>query len=177
MLISIDNLNEWYADKDFSKFTDKRLERKLAAIEAAIRRYTLNTFQNRNKRTTAHVSNHVVHGDFTYFKVGDTVQISASINAGLYVIQSMTDKTIELDAELYDCEDMLVTVVEYPMDIVDGAIELLDWECNVKSLKGVTSETISRHSVSYKDYNGSNTIEGYPSELFGFARKYCQWRT
>lgn len=178
MLITVKEMKELYKDKDFSKFSDERLERKLASIETAIRKYTHNPFQNRFKRVYAISIDKVVYCETTLFNVGDTVQITSSkINDGLYVIKEKTDDSMVLDKDVYDTPNMLITKIEYPLDLIDGCVELLDWECNYKDKQGLSSETISRHSVSYKNYDENNTIEGYPSELFNFAKKYTRWIT
>lgn len=179
MLISIEDLKRIYTDKDFSKFSDERLKTKLEAIEIAIRAYTKCNFQNRAIRTNAKAQDGALYGDFDYFKSGDTVQISGSVNDGLYVLTSATSNSAGVDGELYDAEGMLITKIVYPLDVIDGCVELLDYDVNkrAQTTSGITSESISRHSVSYKQYSEANTIEGYPSEMFGFLRKYCQWRT
>lgn len=178
MLMSIEELKKIYTDKDFSKFSDDRLKMKLEAIEIVIRNYTHNNFQNIDIRTDAISVNNYIFGSFLYFKVGDTVQITNSrINDGLYTIVESENGAIKLDRDIYD-SSMTITKIEYPIDVIDGAIELLDWECNQKGKKqGISSETISRHSVSYKQYDEKNTVEGFPSELFKFAKKYIRWVT
>jgi hypothetical protein len=40
----------------------------------------------------------------------------------------------------------------------------------------VASETISRHSVTYVDQTGENTIMGYPVALMGFLKPYIKAR-
>jgi hypothetical protein len=40
----------------------------------------------------------------------------------------------------------------------------------------VASETISRHSVTYVDQTGDNTIMGYPVALMGFLKPYRKAR-
>lgn len=179
MLISIEKLKSIYTDKDFSKFSDDRLLLKMEAIETAIRRYTHNKFQNRNIRAKVYVSNGIILGDLRYFNLGDTIMISSGINEGLYTLISVEPNAVETDKTLYDVEEMLITKVEYPADVIDGCVELLDYDVNRRAqvASGIASESISRHSVSYKQYSDANTIEGYPSEMLGFLRKYCEWQT
>lgn len=64
--------------------------------------------------------------------------------------------------------------IEYPADIKLGAINLLKWEMEMREKAGVASETISRHSVTYKSGDGKNTINGYPAELMGFLKPYMK---
>ena len=179
MLISIEKLKNIYTDKDFSKFSDERLQARLEAIESALRRYTHNSFQNRNFRVTAKAEGGTLYGDFRNFKVDDTIEINGGINEGLYTVVYVDETSCTVDKIVFDVDKMIVTKVVYPADVVEGCIELLDYDANrrTQANSGITSESISRHSVSYKQYSESNTIEGYPSEMFGFARKYVNWRT
>jgi hypothetical protein len=41
---------------------------------------------------------------------------------------------------------------------------------------GVQSESISRHSVTYYDQTGNNTVMGYPVALVGFLKPYKKAR-
>lgn len=179
MLISIERLKSIYTDKDFSKFSDERITAKLEAIESAIRRYTHNNFQNRNVKIVCKAENGTLYGDFSMFKVNDTIEVNDGLNKGLYTLKSVDEISANVDKDVYDVEEMTITKVVYPADVIEGCIELLDYDCNrrTQASNGITSESISRHSVSYKQYSEANTIEGYPSEMFGFLRKYVNWRT
>lgn len=183
MLISIEELKSTYSDFDFSKFNDERLKRKLLAIEQAIRQHTHNSFTNRNFKTECYCQNGNIYGHFAHFEVGDTVEIyDSKINDGLYeIIDKLDDNTIIVEGNMYDCESMKAIKVEYPLDVIEGCIELLDYDCNyrsnLKAKKGIASESISRHSVSYVQYNQSNSLKGYPIELLSFLEPYIRWRT
>ncbi len=155
----------------FANYSDTELQRELAAVEQAIRSYTNNNFQDRAKRIECSSLNGVLQGTSPYFKVGDTLQISKSNNAGLYVITDIGETTA-LDGELYDEPYNLVTKIVYPADVVAGAISLLDWKFNKSDKVGIQSETISRHSVTYFNMDGDNSIMGYPKSLFGFLKPY-----
>ena len=65
---------------------------------------------------------------------------------------------------------------EYPMDVKMGAVNLLKWELNNRDKVGVASESISRHSVTYFDMAGDNSIMGYPKALMGFLKPYMRAR-
>lgn len=65
---------------------------------------------------------------------------------------------------------------EYPMDVKMGAVNLLKWELNNRDKVGVASESISRHSVTYFDMAGDNSIMGYPKALMGFLKPYMKAR-
>lgn len=162
--------------KEFKDYEITDLERKLNAIEKAIRNHTHNNFQVKEIRIKGASSGSVVTGYNPYFKVGDTVEISQSINKGLYVIKAINDTSITLDRELYDTPFNIVTKVFYDDDIIEGAISILKWDLKMANKIGIASETISRHSVSYQNIDKANTIEGRPASLFGFCRPYMKMR-
>ena len=86
------------------------------------------------------------------------------------------NKTMTLDADLYDAEYNLVTKVEYPDAIVDGVINLMQWEVQNRSKVGIQSETLSRHSVTYFAQDANNQLMGYPVTLVGFLKPYIKAR-
>lgn len=158
--------------------TDDVLEEKLRAMELLIRAYTNNNFQQRAARREADVV-----GGFLYmealqpFEVGDTVQISESeLNDGLYTVTEADDATATLKEKTYDEKDVLVTRVIYPADIKMGVVNMMKWELNNREKVGISSETISRHSVSYFDLSGDNSIAGFPKALLGFLKPYMKAR-
>ena len=60
-------------------------------------------------------------------------------------------------------EDLvLVTKVEYPADVKMGVVNLMKWEMEKRDKVGIQSESISRHSVTYYNMDGDNTVMGYP---------------
>jgi hypothetical protein len=163
--------NELKAMSKFSKFSNVELELELKAIEQAIRSYTNNNFQDRLKRIECNSLDGILQATSPYFKVGDTLEISKSNNAGLYVITDISDKTT-LDGVLFDESYNLVTKITYPADVVAGALRLLDWKLTKSDKVGVQSESISRHSVTYFNMDGNNSIMGYPKSLFDFLKPY-----
>ena len=176
MLITVDKLKETYPK--FNDIDDELITRRLSVIESAIRKYTNNNFQNRAIRFEASSSNEILNGSNPYLNVEDTLEISNSINSGIYTIKSVDDKRITLEEPIYDTEYNLCTKVVYPIDVIEGAIDLLDWELlkQGKELTGVASESISRHNVSYVQRTNDNTISGYPVELFNFCNQYKKAR-
>lgn len=150
--------------------------RKIKAIEQGIRAYTNNNFQNRMFRFSALSADGVLQCGYKLLKAGDTVQISESINNGLYVIKSIDENQITLDTALIDAEYNLVTKVEYDDNIVEGAINLLLWDINNRSKVGIQSETLSRHSVTYFSQDANNSLMGYPVSLLGFLKPYIKAR-
>ena len=163
---------------DFKEWTDAKIERKLKAIEKTIRAYTNNNFQNRAYRRTADIFGGLfVCEALAPFKVGDTVQISNSkYNSGLYTITAVTDATFNAAEDVTDEENVLVTRIEYPEDVVDCALNLLEWEINNRSKVGVQSEKLSRHSVTYFAMDANNQAMGYPVSLLGALKPYRKVR-
>lgn len=153
------------------------LEAKLQALELAIRAYTNNNFQQRNIRTVCPVMAQKLYTPYPHFKAGDTVQISQSIfNDGVYTIEGVEDGYIELNKKLLDENQVLVTKVEYPMDVVMGVVNMLKWDLEHRDKVGIQSETISRHSVTYFNMDGDNSTIGYPKTLVGFLKPYMKAR-
>ena len=160
MIISVEKAKELI---EFKGWTDARIEVKLKAIEQAIRKYTNNNFQNIECRRVADIhGNLFVVEALTPFNVGDTVQVSESaMNSGLYTVDSVDDSTFTVSEDIVSEEDdVLVTKVEYPEDVVDCAINMLDWAVKNGSKIGIKSETLSRHSVTYED--SATLFMGYP---------------
>ena len=107
------------------------------------------------------------------FKVGDTVLISNSkYNNGVYVITNV-DGT--LDKELLDDDNNKITLVKYPPSIKLGVVKLLQYNAKMDSKVGISSESISRHSVSYAQPS-SDSVGGYPSSLMSFLKPYMKAR-
>ena len=164
MIISVEQAKEFV---DFKGWTDAKIERKLKAVELAIRAYTNNNFQDRDYRRTADI----VGGSFyvealTPFDDGDTVQITNSkLNKGLFTIASTDDASFTVKEAVKDEKDVLVTKVHYPEDVVDCAINLLEWEVNNRGKAGIQSETLSRHSVTYVQQTAGNMVKGYPVSI------------
>lgn len=174
MIISVEEAKELI---DFKGWTDAKIERTLKAIEQTIRAYTNNNFQNRKIRTVCPVMTQKLYGSMKGLEIGDTVQISQSIYCdGLHVVTHIDDTFIHLDGKLLDESDVLVTKIEYPADVVNCAINLLEWEVNNRNKVGIKSETLSRHSVTYFDQDATNQTMGYPVSLLGTLKPYRKVR-
>lgn len=175
MIISVEELMRM---PEFNGIDESVLKRKLNGIEDLIRAYTNNNFQNRMKRFATPSSSSILCDWSKLIQIGDTVQISESINNGLYVVKAIdrVNKTMTLDVDLYDAEYNLVTKVEYPDAIVDGVINLMQWEVQNRSKVGIQSETLSRHSVTYFAQDANNQLMGYPVTLLGFLKPYIKAR-
>lgn len=174
MIISAETLLEM---PEFTGKETQHLQQKLNAIEQQIRTYTGNNFQNRAVRFFAPSMGDKLLGILPFIQVGDTVQISQSaVNDGLYVITAIGEDFIQVDRVLFTIEKNLVTKIEYPLDIVNGVLELMKWEVNNRSKVGIKSETLSRYSVSYYDMDTNNQVLGYPVSLLGFLEPYKRAR-
>ena len=106
-------------------------------------------------------------------KVGDTVLITNSqYNDGVYTLEN-TDGT--LNKELLDDDYNKVTLVRYPASIKLGVVKLLQYNVKMDSKIGISSESISRHSVSYAQPS-SDAVCGYPSSLMSFLKPFMKAR-
>lgn len=175
MIISVDRIKELVS---VDGWTDAKIEMKLKAIEQTIRAYTNNNFQNRSRRRAADIIGGLFMVDApTPFKVGDTVQISESeLNAGLYTVVSVDDSTFRVAEAVEDENNVLVTQIAYPADVVACAVNLMEWEANNRDKVGIQSETLSRHSVTYFNLDSSNEVMGYPVSLMGALKPYRKAR-
>lgn len=175
MIISVEKAKDLI---DFKGWSDEKISRKLKAIEQTIRKYTNNNFQLREMRRTADI----VGGLFIVealnpFTVDDTIQVSESgLNSGLYTVTAATDSTFTVTEDIRDEQDVLVTLVKYPEDVVDCALNLLEWEINHRAKVGIQSETLSRHSVTYFAQDANNQVMGYPVSLLGCLKAYRKAR-
>lgn len=175
MLITIENLKALYSE--FDEISDDLLKRKLCAIENAIVTYTQNQFTNRYVNEIVLLQNNKLmyqENKTHYLQVGDTIRVSEPKNIiNIFNIVNTDNEGITIDGNIYYDDKMNVRKVDYPIDIVEGAINILKWDIFERDKhEGVTSETISRHSVSYETLDASNMINGYPSRLFGFCDPY-----
>ena len=160
---------------------DNVLEAKLQALELLIRAYTNNNFQIRAFRAVAVAvaeGGKLLFNSPVPFKVGDTLQLTESdfMPGELVTVASVLDGAVTVNEELADESGVVVTKVKYPMDVKMGVVNLLKWELDNREKVGVASESISRHSVTYVDQTGDNTIMGYPVALMGFLKPYRKAR-
>ena len=88
-------------------------------------------------------------------------------------------QALELSIQGYTNNDFkrhLTDQGEYPMDVKMGVVNLLKWDLTKRDKVGVASESISRHSVTYVDQTGINTVMGFPVSLMGFLKPYKKAR-
>ena len=171
MIISVDTLKNVYGI--YKDENADLVQAKLDGLESLIRLYTNNNFQNRNVRITCPSVDNYLIGASPYFRVGDTVQISNSkTNDGLYVITEISDNTIKLDKEIYDCDYNMVTKIEYPEAVISTLVNILSWDERNGSKMGIQSESIGRHSVSYFAQNDQNSLGGDRIHLFNPLKQF-----
>ena len=176
MIISVDKIKELVT---FNGWTDEKIRMKLLAVEQTIRAYTNNNFQDRGCRIWADIAAGVFMSESLIpFSVGDTIQISESqFNGGLFTVSEVSnDTTFMVDGAPVDEDDVLVTRVKYPADVIACAVNLMEWEVNNRAKVGVQSETLSRHSVTYFNMDGTNNVMGYPASLLGCLKPYRKAR-
>lgn len=173
MILSVEEFKKHVA----TDIDDQVLESKLQALEMLIRKYTNNNFQNRRIRSVceSYGGNSLI-GISPYIRVGDTVQLSESINEGVCVVKSVDGITAIVDKDLISEKSVLVTKIEYPVDIKLGVINMMKWEIENRDKVGIQSETISRHSVTYFNMDGNNSTMGFPKSLLGFLKPYMKAR-
>ena len=177
MLLTVAELRR-FVDTDED---DKTIEAKLQALELLIRGHTNNNFQATAYRVVASA----VSGENTFiasknvpFRVGDTLEITSSdlMPNYLVTVASVNGNVVKVNEELADESSVVITKVAYPMDVKMGAIGLIKWGVGNGEKVGVSSESISRHSVTYFDMSKENTLDGYPRVLLGFLRPYKKAR-
>ena len=174
MIISVEKAKSLIT---FPGWTDEKIEMKLKAVEQTIRAYTNNNFQNRGIRIQACIRAGVFMSESLIpFSVDDTVQVSESrYNSGLFTVSvESDDTTFMVNEDTRDEDDVLVTKVEYPADVVNCCVELMEWAVNFAGKVGIKSETLSRHSVTYED--SATMFMGYPASLLGCLKPYRKAR-
>ena len=170
MIVTLEDLK---GVSELSNVPDEQLIMMCEGIEDFIRQYTNNNFINRNITFNTPSKNGKLDTVLPPFKVGDTVLISNSTyNDGVYVIENM-DGT--LNKELFDSDNNKITLIKYPQSIKSGVIKLLQYDSKMNDKMGISSESISRHSVTYSQPQ-ADSINGYPSYLMSFLKPYMKAR-
>lgn len=172
MIISITDLKKQH---DCGNATDDEITVRLEAIEAVIRKYTNNNFQQRGIRCVGSSSGMKVNCVPQYFDIGDTVQISGSnVNDDLYQVVALGTDYIQVNKFLFTADYNMVTKIKYPADVVQCAVDLYKWKQNMGEKVGIKSETISRHSVTYED--SATLFMGYPVGILNGLSLYKKAR-
>lgn len=169
MIISVEELKKFITTTE----PDAVLEAKLQALELLIRSYTHNNFQDRRFRTHGDVLGNTLKCPNTaIFNVGDTIMVDND----LVVILAITDDYMTISEALLPEDKCLVTKIVYPMDVKMGVVNMMKWDLENREKVGIQSETISRHSVTYFNMDGDNSLMGYPKSLIGFLKPYMKAR-
>ena len=170
MIITVEELKKV---SELSNIPDEQLTVMCEGIEDFIRQYTNNNFIVKNVTFNTPSMDGKLETVSPLFKVGDTVLISKSkYNNGVYTLNDIEGT---LDKELFDDDNNKVTLVKYPPAVKLGVVKLLQYNTKMDSKVGISSETISRHSVSYAQPT-SDSICGYPSNLMSFFKPYMKAR-
>ena len=170
MIITVEELK---TVSELSSIPDEQLTVMCEGIEDFIRQYTNNNFIVKNVTFNAPSTDGKLDTVSPLFNVGDTVLISNSkYNNGVYVLTAM-DGT--LDKELFDDDNNKVTLVKYPPAVKLGVVKLLQYNAKMDGKVGISSESLSRHSVSYAQPT-SDSIGGYPSSMMSFLKPYMKAR-
>lgn len=169
MIISVAKLKEFIT----TDVSDSVLQARLEALETSIRNKTHNNFQDRRFRTEGSVVGGILKCPKTdFFTVGDTIMV----NNDLVVILGITRDEI-ITSESVPDGDCLVTKVVYPKDIILGVVDVMDWMLKNPSAKaGISSETLSRHSVTYQGNSEFDSDVGCPVRLLSFLNQYKKAR-
>ena len=157
--------------------SDEVLEGKLQALELVIRKYTNNNFQIRSIRFLVNVVDGGINLETPLLNENDTIQISQSLyNDGVYYIKSKSGQNLILNDVLIIEDKILITKIKYPQDVKMGVVNMMKWELENRDKVGIKSETISRHSVTYFNMDGDDSIMGFPKSLLGFLEPYKKAR-
>ena len=76
---------------------------------------------------------------------------------------------------MFDDDNNKVTLVKYPHAIKLGVVKLLQYNAKMDGKVGISSESLSRHSVSYAQPT-SDSIGGYPASMMSFLKPYMKAR-
>ena len=157
--------------------SDEVLEGKLQALELLIRKYTNKNFQIRSIRFLVNVVDGGINLETPLLNENDTIQISQSLyNDGVYYIKSKSGQNLILNDVLIIEDKILITKIKYPQDVKMGVVNMMKWELENRDKVGIKSETISRHSVTYFNMDGDDSIMGFPKSLLGFLEPYKKAR-
>lgn len=174
MLITAEEVKK--IDK-FKNYTIEDIERKLKKIEYAIRSCTHNQFLSKSIRFNSSIENNIILFNTQYIKKNDTVLIKNEFCKDIFTISEIVENGLKIKEDIINSKNNLIVKVIYPFDIIEGALDVLEWDFKMRNKVGIKSETISRHSITYYDNDSNNTVNGYPVSLFGFLKPYRKART
>lgn len=161
--------------EEFKKYSLATIERKLKKIEQTIHSNTHNNFIS-NIKFKAKIKENAIYFDTKYIKIDDTVLIDDVVNKGFYTVENIENNTIKLKEPIFDSDESLIIKIVYPADVIEGALDMLEWDLKMRGKVGIKSETLSRHSLTYFDMDSDNSESGYPISLLGFLKPYKKAR-
>ena len=169
---------------DARAIDDSITQEDLDAFEVAFRSLTNNNFQNKHIRfkDIEFVGENLiaVKDPIVGIRTGDTIEVNYShYNDGLYVIESIDGKQITVQGTPFfvaNTGGAMLTLVQYPADVTRGIKKLIAYDKKMASKVGIKSESISRMSTTYYDVNASETVDGYPTAMVSFLKKYEKMR-
>lgn len=173
MLITAEEVKK--IDK-FKNYAIEDIERKLKKIEYAIRSHTHNQFLSKSIRFNSSIENNVILFNTQYIKKNDTILIKNEFCKDIFTISEIVENGLKIKEDIINSKNNLIVKVIYPFDIIEGALDVLEWDFKMRNKVGIKSETISRHSITYYDNDSNNTVNGYPVSLFGFLKPYRKAR-
>lgn len=153
--------------------SDAVLSAKLSAIETSLRKTTNNRFLRRDVFVDVEINGSTLTSESSVscISAGDTLDI----NGRVLEVVSVVNNTITISGTLRTVGFFRAYLVEYPKDVVMGAVNLLKWDLSNRDKIGVKSESISRWSVTYYDLDSSSELS-YPKSLVGFMKPYRRVR-
>lgn len=168
--------------KDAQKANPKVTQEQLDALEQFVRAETKNSFHNKRvrfKNIRTKPPDEIYLSDTKGLRKGDTVEVNYSpYNNGLYVIDELYQDSIKLATDELIEEsgrDLMLSKVEYPADIKQGLLGILEYDTKMADKTGLKSRTISRMSETYHDLTKSESKGGRPAYLFSFLENYIKY--
>lgn len=165
MLIKVEEVKEM--DR-FKKYSEDDITRKLKKIEYAIRSYTHNQFLSKTIRFYSKIEDNKILLDTELIRAEDTILIRDFANYDIFVVKKIDNGKIEVGEDIYNSNESFIAKVVYPFDIIEGALDVLEWDLKMRNKVGIKQESISRHSVTYFDNDSSNTVNRLSSCIIWF---------
>lgn len=161
----------------FKKYSENEITRKLKKIEYAIRSYTHNQFLSKTIKFYSKIEDNKILLDTELIKADDTILIRDFFNYDIFTVNDVNNGKVEILEDVYNSNNSFIAKVIYPFDVIEGALDVLEWDLKMRNKVGIKQESLSRHSITYFDNDSSNTVNGYPVSLFGFLTPYIKART
>lgn len=170
--------------EEAQKLDSNITEEDLLGLEVAVRELTNNNFQNVRVRMRVKEiiePDTIVLTQLAYgMRIGDRIELNNSAyNERLHTVDEIAGNTLKVSDDSLLAEltrGMIVTLVKYPADVKSGVKKLIEYEKKTAKNLGVKSRSIARVSETYFDVTSGENVNGYPSSLFSFIKKYRKMR-